>query len=176
MAELTPKQAAFVREYLVDLNGTRAAIRAGYSAKTAESQAARLLGKAKVKAEIALGVQARNERVEVKADDVLRELVRLATCDLGQAFDAEGRLRKIHEMPVDVRRAIASVDTAEMWGPDGGAQLGEVKRIKFWDKAKALEMLGKHLRLFVDRQEHSGPDGQKLEIVVHKYGPEEGKG
>ena len=158
-----------MREYLVDLNGTQAAIRAGYSKRGASVTAARLLVNSRISEAISEGRRKREEKIEIRAEEVLLELKRLAMVDLGQAYDSEGRLRKVHEMPEDVRRAIASVDTAEIWGPDGGAQLGEVKRVKFWDKTKALESLGKHLRLFTERLEHSGPDGAPLTIEIHKY-------
>lgn len=75
---MTPKQAAFVREYLVDLNATQAAIRAGYSPKTAKVQGSRLLTKADVAAAVETGRAQRAERVEVKADDVLRDITRIA--------------------------------------------------------------------------------------------------
>lgn len=169
MAKLPPRQAAFVREYLVDLNGTQAAIRAGFSKRGASVTAARLLAKPKISEAISEARQRREQRIEIRAEDVLLELKRLATVDLGQAFDVNGRLLPIREMPEDVRRAIASVDVFEEWGPDGGAQLGELRRVKFWDKTKALESLGKHLRLFTERLEHSGPDGAPITIEIRKY-------
>jgi len=75
---MTPKQTLFVKEYLVDLNATQAAIRAGYSAKTAEQQGSRLLRNAQVAAAVESGQAERAERVEVKADDVLRDIKRIA--------------------------------------------------------------------------------------------------
>lgn len=149
---LTPRQAAFVREYLVDLNGTQAATRAGYSPKTAEEQAVRLLGNVRVSAAISKAMHRRAERVEVKADEVLRELLRLALADVGEAFQADGRLKPIHEMPSDMRRAISGVEAVET--EDGGT----LRKVRFWDKTRALEMLGRHLALFTDKLEHSGKD------------------
>src|SRR5687768_8577770 len=93
VAKLTPRQAAFVREYLVDLNGKQAAIRAGYGEASAEAAASRLLRVVKVKAEIDAKIAARASRIEVKADEVLAELKRVALCDVRQAFDEEGRLK-----------------------------------------------------------------------------------
>lgn len=78
---MTPKQAAFVREYLVDLNATQAAIRASYSAKTAEQQGSRLLGNVEVAAAIAAAQRERSERTEITADRVLREAWALLTAD-----------------------------------------------------------------------------------------------
>ena len=80
---LTPRQAAFVREYLVDLNGTQAAIRAGYSEATAGQQAEQLLKKLEIKAAVDEGMAARASRVQVTADDVVRILLKEATADDG---------------------------------------------------------------------------------------------
>ena len=75
---MNAKQATFVREYLVDLNATQAAIRAGYSRKTAKVQGSRLLTNADVAAAVESGIAARAARVEVKADSVLRDVERLS--------------------------------------------------------------------------------------------------
>lgn len=149
---LTPKQSAFVAAYLVSLNATQAAIAAGYSEKTAHSAGPRLLGNVDVKRAIDEALARRAERVEVKADDVLRELLRLATVDIGQAFDAEGKLKPLHEMPADVRRALAGVEVTSH------ADVGTLTKVKFWDKTRALELLGKHLKLFTEKVEHDVTD------------------
>lgn len=78
---MTPKKEAFVREYLIDLNATQAAIRAGYSAKTAKQQGARLLTDVDVAAAIAQAQEARIERVEITQDRVLEQLWAIATAD-----------------------------------------------------------------------------------------------
>lgn len=159
---MTGKQSRFVAEYLVDLNGKQAAIRAGYAPKTAEVAASKLLSKGKVAQAIAEAMKRRQERVEVKQDDVLRELLRIARTDIGEAFNTDGTLKPLHEMPEDVRRAIASieVETLHVKGEadDGPFDRGtaRVAKIRFWDKTRGLEMLGRHLKLFTDKVEHSG--------------------
>lgn len=167
-AELTEKQRAFVREYLVDLNGKQAAIRAGYAAASAEVQASRLLRNAQVKAAVDEALAARAERVEVKADDVLRELLRLARVDIGEAFDEHHNLRPLKEMSAEVRRAIAGIEITAL----GGEKVGSITKVKFWPKVQALELLGKHLKLFTEKHEHSGETG--LTVVVQSLA--EGKG
>lgn len=155
---LTPKQNAFVAEYLKDLNATQAAIRAGYSQKTAHVQGPRLLENVEVKRSIDEALERRAARVEVKADDVLRELLRLAMVDIGEAFDEKGALKPLHEMSPDVRRAISGIEVEEIWDFGDGDErtsAGRVRKVKFWDKKGALELLGKHLKLFTDRVEHS---------------------
>lgn len=159
MRPLSPNQQRFVDEYLVDLNATQAAIRAGYSAKTAEQQGPRLLGNAGVRAAIDARVAKRSERVEVKADDVLRELLRLGMSDPAGAFDDAGNLLPIRQMPLEVRRAIAGVEVRK---DENGAV---ITKVKWWDKTKGLDLLGRHLRLFVDRTEVTGSDGGPLAVT-----------
>lgn len=149
---LTPKQNAFVAEYLKDLNATEAAIRAGYSKKTAHSAGPRLLANVEVKQAVDEALARRAARVEVKSDDVLRELLRLAMVDVGEAFDTDGKLRALHEMPADVRRAISAVEVTTSADDDG--ELSRLTKVKFWDKKGSLDSLMRHLGLFKDKVEH----------------------
>lgn len=168
MTQLGPKQSAFVREYLIDLNATQAAIRAGYSAKTATTQGPRLLENVGVAKAISEALQQRADRLEIKSDDVLRELFRIATTDIGDVFDEEGRLKPLKDIPKDTRRAIASIEVDELFDGSGEdrVQTGWVKKVKFWDKPKALELLGKHLKMFTDKIEHAGEDGGPLVFSI----------
>ena len=81
---MTPKQQRFVEEYLVDLNATQAALRAGYSAKTARTIAAENLAKPNIQARISTLKQARSERTQIEADRVVQELARVAFARMGQ--------------------------------------------------------------------------------------------
>ncbi|MBZ4373272.1 terminase small subunit [Corallococcus sp. AS-1-6] len=148
---LTAKQERFVQEYLLDLNATRAARAAGYSERTAESQGSRMLRNVKVLESVAAAQKARAERVEVKSDDVLRELLLIARTDIGDAFSPTGALLPLKQMPAHLRRAISSIEVEQLT-VDGEA-IGTVAKVKLWDKPKSLELLGKHLRLFVDKVE-----------------------
>lgn len=149
--ELSERQRAFVREYLVDLDGRAAAIRAGYSPHGAAVQACRLLKFKAVSEAVQKAMAARAHRVEVRADDILRELLRVALADVRQAFDEQGRLLPLHKMPEDVARALAGVEVVELL--DGS---GVVRKAKFWPKVQALELLGKHLGLLKEIVEHQG--------------------
>jgi phage terminase small subunit len=162
---LSPKQERFCLEYLKDLNGTQAAIRTGYSARTANEQAARLLAKASVSARVQQLLAKRNEKLELKADDILRELLRIAQVDIAKIYDADGLLLPIHEMPEDVRRAIAGVEVTEVGDDD---RLVRTKRIRFWDKTKALELLAKVLKLLTENVNVSG--SLNLEQLLAKAG------
>jgi phage terminase small subunit len=151
-AGLNPKQARFVAEYLVDLNGKQAAIRAGYSPRSAEVTASKLLRVPKVAEAVRRANERRLDRVEVTADTVLRELLLIARTDLAQAYDENGHLRPIHDIPEECRRAIAGVKVFEEFDGVGAdrVKVGEVREVKFWDKPKSLELLGKHLKLFTE--------------------------
>lgn len=164
--KLTPKQLAFIREYTIDLNATQAAIRAGYSEKTARQAGAENLSKPDIQAELTKLMEARAQRVEIDADTVLRELLRLARVDLCEAFNDDGSLKPVRDMPEDVRRAISGVDVFEEFQGRGEDRemIGYTKKLRFWDKTKALEMLGRHLKLFSDKLELTGKDGGPIEM------------
>ncbi len=156
---LTAKQEAFCQEYMVDLNATQAAIRAGYSEETAHQQSSRLLSIVKVQGRINALKEGRSERTQITADLILRELLQLATVDLGKAFDATGTILPLNEMPVEIRKAISSIEVNELFDNGQGEQksvIGFTKKIRFWDKPKCLELLGKHLKLFTEVVEHQG--------------------
>lgn len=163
---LNPKQKRFVDEYLLDLNAAAAAVRAGYSAKTAKQIGARLLAQPAVAATVKAAQAQRSARVEVTQDEVLRELLRIARVDVSQAYDEAGNLKPIHELPVDLRRAIASVETEERFVGQGASRkrVGVTHKVKFWPKDRSLELLGKHLGMFIERHRHEL--GKSLEQLL----------
>lgn len=140
---LTAKQQRFVDEYLKDLNATQAAIRAGYSKKTAASIGQENLKKPDIQAEIGLKMGKRSARTEINADRVLLELSRLAFLDVRKAFNKDGSLKAIHELDDDTAAAVAGMDITEFGS--GDEQSGVVKKIKLSDKKGALELVMRHL-------------------------------
>jgi len=145
--KLTPKRARFVGEYLVDLNATQAAIRAGYSARTAYSQGQRLLKDVDVAAALDRARTARAERTEITQDMVLRELARIGFGDQRavMTWGPDGvKLRDSDELTDDESALVAEV--AETRTKDGGSL-----RLKTNSKLGALELLGRHLGMFTDR-------------------------
>ncbi len=130
MQELTDRQARFCEEYLIDLNATQAAIRAGYSEKTANEQGARLLANVSVQEKIAELKAERAKRTEMTQDSVIQELAAVARA--------------------------------------------EVKGVRAVDKLKALELLGKHLGMFVERYEVNAAEIEKRIAEAREQGKKEG--
>lgn len=161
---LTHRQQLFVHEYCVDRNGTQAAIRAGYSPKGAEVQASVLLRKPKVSAAIERTLAQQAKRIDVSAARVLLEYARLAFADSRLAYGPDGKLLPMHRIPEDVRRAISSFECATSDGDDGPTRL---TKVRLWPKEKALEALGRHLNLFVDKVSLEG-DGGPVTITINR--------
>jgi len=151
MPALTPKQAAFVREYLLDLNATQAAIRAGYSAKTAEQQGPRLLGNVGVSAAIMQAQAGRAERLQVDADWVLRRLADEAEADLADLYDEYGGLRPVHDWPPIWRKGLVAGIEAEEIRQDGSV-VGTIRKVKLSDRIKRIELIGKHVNVQAFRE------------------------
>lgn len=151
---LTARQSAFVTEYMVDLNATQAAIRAGYSERTAQEQAARLLGNAIVAAAIQREMEKRTERVHVDADRTLLELAALAYSDITDVAQWDGdtfRLTPSSELSPQARRSIQSIKVRrnrQVQRDETGAWETETIEVKLWDKVAALDKVMRHLRLF----------------------------
>lgn len=171
---LTVKQQRFVDEYLIDLNGKQAAIRAGYSEKTAEQGAVQLLRNTKVKFAVDKAIAERAKRTEVTADRVIQELSRLAFSDLRKVLSKGGNLVSPLEWDDDTAAAISSIEVVSKPGDvdaEGNRAVEHVSKIKVWDKNSALEKLGKHLGLYIERHEHTGADGGPIKHTVEYVAP-----
>ena len=153
MANLTPKQQRFVEEYLIDLNATQAAIRAGYSEKTAKVIAAQNLSKLNVQEAIEEAQNKRQEQTQIDAAYVLKRLVEIDQMDVLDIMDNQMKIRPVNEWPKVWRQYVVNLENLEL--SDGE---GCFKKIKWPDKVKNLELLGKHVSVgaFKDRIEHSG--------------------
>jgi len=154
--KLTPKQRMFVKEYLVDLNATQAAIRAGYSKRTASEQSARLLANVKIQKHLQTDIKKRGERVEIKADSVLKELGNVVFFDPRRIYDENGNLKHIKDMDEDVAKAITSHKVIKVES-DEKATYTTIE-IKWADKLRAVELSMKHLGMLNEKVdvEHSG--------------------
>ncbi|WP_110708514.1 terminase small subunit [Salinicola sp. CR57] len=167
--ELTARQSRFVEEYLIDLNAKQAAIRAGYAERSAEVTASRLLSNAKVAAAIRERMSARSERTKIDADYVLHRLVEIDQMDVLDILAEDGSIKPISEWPSSWRRYVAGMDIAELWEGHGEdrEQVGLLKKIKWPDKVKNLELLGKHVEVqaWRERREITGKDGGPIQSV-----------
>lgn len=146
MAELTPKQARFVEEYLIDLNATQAAIRAGYSKKTANEIGAENLAKPSIKAAVEDALAKRSEETQIDANWVLKRLALEAEADINDIYDENGGLKPVKEWPKIWRQGlIAGIDTEEITVE--GVKMGIVRKVKVSDRVRRLELIGKHVRV-----------------------------
>jgi phage terminase small subunit len=130
---MNPKQKKFIDEYLVDLNATQAAVRAGYAKPN--QQGPRLLVNVGVQAALSEAMKARAGRIELRQDDVVREIARMAFSDIRKVFNADGSVKRVHEMDDATAASVSSVE----FYPEGGY------KIKLWDKNSAADKLMKHL-------------------------------
>ena len=150
---LKGKMALFVPEYLIDLNATQAAIRAGYSAKTANATAGRLLMRSDIQEAIAKGKAERVERIKIDSDYVLNRLVEIDQLDILDILKPDGNFRSLDEWPKAWRTSLSALDIQETFL--AGEHIADTKKIKWPDKVKNLELLGKHITVqaFKEQQE-----------------------
>ena len=150
--KLTDKQQRFVEEYLIDFNATQAAIRAGYSVKTATEMGYENLTKPQIAEAVDKGKAEAAERAKLSVDDVVNQYKRFAFSDLRKFFNKDGTLKSIHELDDDTAQALAGMDIAELIsGKDG--PIINTKKIKVVDKLKALDSIARHFGMFKDKVE-----------------------
>lgn len=165
--KLTAKQIRFVDEYLVDFNATQAAIRAGYSEKTANTIGAQNLAKLSIQAEISRRQKDLQRRTEVTQDRVVKELARIAFANIADYVHVETQTRTKDDGTETTYQIVMLSETEDL-SADQRAALATVKQsvngveIKLHDKIKALELLGRHIGMFNDKLSLSGTDGGPL--------------
>ena len=146
MAKLTEKQQRFVDEYMIDLNATQAAIRAGYSVKTANEQGSQNLAKLSIQQAIAEQMAERSKRTGINQDRVVLELAKIALVKMTDIVDSQGRIKS--DASPDDLACIESVKYKESESDTGSSVEREVK---IASKLRALELLGKHLGMWNDK-------------------------
>lgn len=175
MQEVTAKQERFCQEYLIDLNATQAAIRAGYSERTAQEQSSRLLSNVIVQKRVAELQEAIANRNSVSQDMVVQELKKIGFSDIRKAV-------RWGRNPLDTTSENASPNGLNMFpvslvpseeiDDDTAASVCEVSltqtgvKIKQYDKISALDKLARHLGMYTDKHELLGRDGGPLSIAV----------
>ena len=141
------RQDIFVDEYLIDLNATQAAIRAGYSVKTADQQGSRLLANVKVQSKIAKEMAERSKRTGVNQDRVVLELAKMGFVNPADVID----LKTGEILPDATDDDLACIQSVKVKKTIKGKSVIEEREVKFYDKAKALEKLGQHLGMWNDK-------------------------
>ena len=156
--ELNPKEQAFIREYVKDFNGTKAATRAGYSAKTANEQGARLLAKVSIQNALSKMTEQFEEDAELKVKDLQRHLRKIIEAKVTDFihFNESGVsfVKNSDEFPPEVAGVLQSITVVENHSQDGNMTLRS--SVKLHDKLKAIELYGKTIGAFLDRVEHLG--------------------
>lgn len=162
---MTKKQKRFIEEYLVDLNATQAAIRAGYSPDTAKEIGCENLTKPNIRAQIDKAMAERSKRTGVNADRVVMELAKIAFVNASDVINADDATLKDNAAPEDTA-AIQSVKV-KTFGEDGIE-----REIKMADKIKALELLGKHMGMFQNNMNLNIETSEKLDDIISQIGGE----
>jgi phage terminase small subunit len=188
---LNPKQRRFALEYLECLNATQAAKAAGYSARTAKSQGSRLLTNADVREFVEVRLKKAEAKAELTVERLELELARVAFLDPAAAYDEEGRLLPLADMPEDARRAIAGFeeealfDNVEVPDDEGTkkvrTEVGVVRKVKWLPKVEAIALGLKRRGALVDKSEvvvHASPDptDEELEELARLRHQVRGKG
>ncbi|EJN1507731.1 terminase small subunit [Pseudomonas aeruginosa] len=144
---LTKKQRLFVDEYLIDLNATQAAIRAGYSARRATEIGYQLLQRPEVAQAIQAAMAERSKRTEVEADYVIRRLREIDEMDVLDILEDDGSFRSIRDWPRAWRQFLSGIEIAELFEGRGDDRriAGVLRKVKWPDKLRNLELLSRHV-------------------------------
>lgn len=160
MPKLTPKQAKFVDEYLIDLNATQAAIRAGYSERTAYATGHENLRKPEIQEALTQRRQQLAESTEITPEKVIAEYAKIAFADMSTyAKWGEGGVSLVNseQLPEGASAAIAEVSETV-------TEKSTNTRFKLHDKKGALDSIAKHLGMFIERREVTGKDGGPVQV------------
>lgn len=144
---LTKKQRLFVDEYLIDLNATQAAIRAGYSTRRATEIGYQLLQRPEVAQAIQAAMAERSKRTKVEADYVIRRLREIDEMDVLDILEDDGSFRSIRDWPKAWRQFLSGIEIAELFEGRGDDRriAGVLRKVKWPDKLRNLELLSRHV-------------------------------
>lgn len=160
---LNHKQRTFVAEYLIDLNASAAARRAGYKGD-ANTIGPRLLANVGIRTEIEAAMKAREERTHITQDRVLQELARIAFFDIRKLYNENGGMKAPHELDDDAAAVLSGVEVTEEFDGRGDDRehVGTTKKAKVFDKGTALTLAMRHLGMLKDKTEITGANGTPL--------------
>ena len=163
--KLTAKQKLFVEEYLIDLNASAAARRAGYAKKRADQIGFENLKKPEISRAIQIRMADREKRTEISQDRVLQEYARIAFLDPRKLVDENGNPLPLHKLSDDVAAAIAGLDAKRMAGEEGASF--EILKYKFVDKRASLSDVAKHLGMF--ERDNIQKGNREIIVTVETY-------
>ena len=144
------KRARFVSEYLIDRNATQAAIRAGYSPKTAKAQGSRLLTYADVRRKVGQETEKQLERKRLTADEVMEAIARVVRADVRDLFDDAGNLKPIKQLTAEQASLLAGLEIIKKNAEAGDGKIDTVHKVKLKDVSRYVEMAAKHFALLTD--------------------------
>lgn len=149
---LTQKELRFIDEYIVDLNGTQAAVRAGYSKRSAHTTCHDVLKKPEIMQRIKQKQMDIQVSTGITVENITKELAKIAFFDLRMALNIDGTVKPIDQLDDNTIAGIAGLEINELFEGTGRdrERVGYTKKIKIADKVAALEKLGKHLGIFTD--------------------------
>lgn len=172
---LTPKQDLFVKEYLIDLNATQAALRSGYSPKTAEAIGFENLRKPMIAEAIQKQMDKRSKKTEITAEMVLKEYAKIGFANITDYLSVEDKLvtvdRDENNQPIKGLVQVVNIFDTDMVKTDKMAAVSEIRQtrdgisVKLHDKKGALDSIARHLGMFNDKMEMSGAGGGALQVV-----------
>lgn len=146
---LEPMQLRYAEQYIIDFNGTKAAIRAGYAEPSAAQQSSRLLNNAKIQQYLQYLISDRSKRLQVTADKVVQEIAKIAFHNVQDLLDyLDGNVLFSDLEDMEFPEIIKSIEVKETL--IDGVRVGQIAKIQVYDKVKALELLGKHTALFTE--------------------------
>jgi len=166
------RKANFIEAYIANGgNATQAAISAGYSAKTARSQAARLLADDNISTELRKRQKVLGAKYKLDTESVLQQLASLVYADPRKAFGADGCLLPVSEWPDEVAAMVASVEVDALYEGSGRdrVQVGVTQKVKFWDKNSAIEKAMKHLGQFEKDNKQKNPFQEMSKEQLHRF-------
>lgn len=167
---LTARQEKFCQEYLIDLNATQAAIRAGYMPTAARATGSENLTKPDIQSRLSELNKSRLEATGISQKRVLEEYAKIAFFDIREIFDVDGGLINVKQLDANNAGAIASIKSSEEWGEDDEGNkiiTGTMKEVKVFDKIRALQDLGKHLGLFEKDNSQKAIEQPKQVIIIN---------
>lgn len=164
-SDLNLRQLRFIDEYLIDLNATQAAIRAGYSAKTAGQMGFELLKKPQIQQAIEKAREKTAQKLEITRERVLEEYAKLAFLDPRRFYNADGTLKKVPDMDEDTAAALMGFEVDEIKMGEDSPAIGVTQKIKWHDKKAALDSITRMMGWNQDKVKVQGDTDAPLQVL-----------